>query len=61
MVTAVELVEGAQYLFEGQELPTLFTARILIEPPDKPFSVKGLVVTAGDTAVQLLPLSVEYS
>ena len=53
----------AKYLLEGQELPTLFIARINIEVGTvaKPVIVKGLVVAAGDTAVQLLPLSVEYS
>ena len=51
------------YLFEAQETPILFTARIIIElvPAAKPVIVKGLTVTAGDKAVQVLPLFVEYS
>ena len=60
---AVGAVGGTQKVLEGQELPTLFTARIIIEfgIVAKPVIVKGLVVAAGDTADQLLPLSVEYS
>jgi hypothetical protein len=64
IVSVEELgVHNCSYLFEEQELPTLFTARIIIELGTlaKPVMVKGLVVAAGDTAVQLLPLSVEYS
>jgi hypothetical protein len=59
----VEDVGVHWYLLEPQELPTLFTARINIElgTVAKPVIVKGLVVAAGDTAVQLLPLFVEYS
>ena len=61
MVSVEEL--GVHILFEGQEVPTLFIARIIIELGTlaKPVIVKGLVVAAGDIAVQLLPLLVEYS
>ena len=63
LVGDVRVSVGHDSRFEGQELPTLFTARIMIElvPPGKPVMVKGLVVCTGDKAVQLMPLSVEYS
>ena len=56
-------VHVVPYRLEGQELPTLFTARINTEVGTlaKPVMVNGLVVAAGDTTVQLLPLLVEYS
>ena len=50
-------------LLEAHEFPALFKARIIIELGSvaKPVMVKGLVVAAGDTAAQLIPLFVEYS
>ena len=63
LIVSIDEVGVQRYLFEAQETPILFTARIIIElvPAAKPVIVKGLTVAAGDKAVQVLPSFVEYS